>query len=226
MIDICVTHFGDKYNTKYLDNLQNGIARNYSGDFNFLVETNCPNNHWDKISFFECDKPRIIMDIDFIITSNLDELIDYEIPEDSLAAFPPWWRYNGCKINGGFYKINPGENINLLPIKFYSDPNLWLSFWGKAVGTPGKGEQNFVEQSVKNITMLPGQWMGVYTDGCFHNGETQTIKKISDKYFKEYGLSLVDGEAFGNDIKLVHFIYDDNQIENRPQWIQDLWNTT
>ena len=56
MIDICVTHFGEKYSSKYIDNLQNGIARNYSGDFNFIVKTDCPNGHWDKLSFFECAK--------------------------------------------------------------------------------------------------------------------------------------------------------------------------
>jgi hypothetical protein len=37
------------------------------------------------------------------------------------------------------------------------------------VGTPGKGEQDFVEASVKNIKQFKGRWLGIYTEGCIHN---------------------------------------------------------
>ena len=221
MIDICVTHFGNKYSTKYLDNLQNGIARNYSGDFNFLVETNCPNNHWDKIGFFECDNPRIIMDIDLLVTGNLDELFNYEVPENTLAVFPRWWRTGGCRINGGFYKINPGPNIWSVADKFYSDPEFWIKYYGDKVGSPGKGEQDFVYDSVYFINELPGQWLGIHTEGS-----ERYDSNIMNKYYYEYNMSLMKKDKFGDQIKLVHFIYDDNMIEDKSQWIQDLWNTT
>ena len=221
MIDICVTHFGNKYSTKYLDNLQNGIARNYSGDFNFLVTTDCPNGHWDKITYFECEKPTIIMDIDILITGNLNELIDYDVPKDTLAAFPRWWKKNGCPINGGFYKINPGPNIWNVIEKFYSDPEFWIQYYGNLVGSPGKGEQDFVYDSIRQIKKLPGQWMGIHTE----NSERYD-QNIMDKYYREYNLPLMKNEKFGEQIKLVHFIYDDNMIEDKPKWIQDIWNTT
>jgi len=221
MIDICVTHFGNKYSTKYLDNLQNGIARNYSGNFNFLVSTDCPNGHWDKITYFECEKPTIIMDIDILITGNLNELINYDVPKDTLAAFPRWWKRGGCPINGGFYKINPGPNIWNVIEKFYSDPEFWIQYYGNLVGSPGKGEQNFVYDSIRQIERLPGQWIGIHTE----NSERYD-QSIMDKYYREYNLPLIENEKFGDQIKLVHFIYDDNMIENKPQWIQDLWNTT
>ena len=219
MIDICITHFGDKYSSKYIDNLEKGIARNYSGDFNLIVKTDCPNGHWDKISFFECDKPRIIMDIDFIITSNLDELFNYELEKDHLGVFPRWWRSGGCPINGGFYKINPGNNINQVSDKFYSNPEFWISHYGNLVGTPGKGEQDFVNDSVYHQTYLPGQWLGIYTEGSKRH-----TSEILNKYYDTYGLPLIKQNKFNNQIKLVHFIYDDNMIESKPQWIQDLWN--
>jgi hypothetical protein len=221
MIDICVTYFGNKYSTKYLDNLQNGIARNYSGDFNFLVETDCPNNHWDKIKFFECDNPRVIMDIDILVTGNLDELINYEVPENTLAAFPRWWKRSGCPINGGFYKINPGPNIWSVVDKFYSDPEFWIRYYGHLVGTPGKGEQDFVYESVYLINELPGQWLGIHTDGS-----KRYDQDVVNKYYYEYNSTLMKNNKFGDKVKLVHFIYDDNMIENKPQWIQDLWNIT
>jgi hypothetical protein len=221
MIDICVTHFGNKYSTKYLDNLQNGIARNYSGDFNFLVTTDCPNGHWDKITYFECEKPTIIMDIDILITGNLNELINYDVPKDTLAAFPRWWKRGGCPINGGFYKINPGPNIWNVIEKFYSDPEFWIQYYGDLVGSPGKGEQNFVYDSIRQIEKLPGRWIGIHTEGS-----ERYDQNIMDKYYREYNMPLMEKNKFGDQIKLIHFIYDDNMIENKPQWIQDLWNTT
>lgn len=221
MIDICVTYFGTKYGTKYLDNLQKGIARNYSGNFNFLVLSDCPNGHWDKISFFETDTPTIIMDIDILITGNLDELINYDVPENTLAAFPRWWRKGGCPINGGFYKINPGPNIWSIIDKFYSDPEFWIRYYGNLVGTPGKGEQDFIYDSVYFINELPGQWLGIHTEGS-----ERYDSNIMNKYYYEYNTSLMKKDKFGDQIKLVHFIYDDNMIENKPQWIQNLWNTT
>ena len=137
MIDICVTHFGEKYSSKYIDNLQNGIARNYSGDFNFIVKTDCPNGHWDKISFFKRQDPCIVMDIDIIVNGSLDELFNYDIVENHIGAFPRWWKNSGCKYNGGFYKINPGYNQLAVYDKFYSNPDFWINHYGKLIGIMG-----------------------------------------------------------------------------------------
>jgi hypothetical protein len=220
MIDICVTYFGNKYSSKYISNLENGISRNYSGDFNFIVKTDCPNGHWDKISFLECDKPRIIMDIDFLIAGNLDDLFDYKVEQNHIAAFPRWWRNGGCKINGGFYKINPGTNHMAVFDKFYADPTFWKKYYSNIVGTPGMGEQNFIEDSFYFIDELPGKWLGVYTEGS-----KRYDKNILNKYYDNYNVPLITQNKFGREVKIVHFIYNDNMIEDKPQWIQDLWNT-
>tara|TARA_R110000868_G_scaffold382366_1_gene648927 strand:- start:4800 stop:5465 length:666 start_codon:yes stop_codon:yes gene_type:complete len=219
MIDICITHFGTKYNSRYITNLENGISRNYSGDFNLIIKTDCPNGHWDKISFFECDKPRIIMDIDFIINGNLDDLIDYDIPLNHIGAFTRWWRNGGCKINGGFYKINPSINHLAAYDKFYANPEFWINHYGNLVGTKGMGEQNFVEDSMYYIDELPGQWLGIYTEGS-----KRYQQNILNKYYDRYNIPLMTQNKFGKEIKLIHFIYDDNMIEDKPQWVQDLWN--
>tara|TARA_B110000503_G_scaffold135335_1_gene215734 strand:- start:6024 stop:6704 length:681 start_codon:yes stop_codon:yes gene_type:complete len=225
MIDICVTHFGDKYSSKYITNLENAIGKNYSSDFNFIVKTDCPNGHWDKLSFFECDKPRIIMDIDIIVTSNIDDIIDHNMNADCVRAFPRWWTKGGCRINGGFYKVNPGPSVEMAMEKFYDDPEFWIKHYGKKLGTLGKGEQDFVEESIKNISYFPSKYLGIYTDGCIHNNKVISQENINNKYFRAHNLPLLEGDKFGPEVKLVHFIYDNNMIENRPQWIQDLWNT-
>jgi hypothetical protein len=68
---------------------------------------------------------------------------------------------------------------------------------------------------------LPGLWLGIHTEGS-----ARYNKNILNKYYDSYGLPLMKQNKFNDSIKLIHFIYSDNMIENKPQWIQDLWNTT
>tara|TARA_R110002153_G_scaffold155512_3_gene307558 strand:- start:180 stop:875 length:696 start_codon:yes stop_codon:yes gene_type:complete len=229
VIDVCVTHFGNKYGSKYIDNLEKAVGKHYSNDFNLIVKTDCPYGHWDKISFFDCDDPRIVMDIDFVVNGNLDDLFDCDQPEDTLAAFPRWWRKGGCTINGGFYKINPGLKVQFACDKFYMDPDVWKDHYGKLVGTSGMGEQNFVEESCP-IYKLPGHWYGMYAGGSAHVTNKKEIETsinqlaVNGMYYREFNLDMIKDSKFADHIKLVHFIYDDNMIEDKEQWIQDLWN--
>lgn len=226
MLNVCVTHFGDKYSTKYIDNLESGIARNYSGDFNFIVKTNCPNRHWDKISFFETDQRTIVMDIDMLVAGNLDQLFNTDLSSNQLGAFPRWWR-DGKSINGGFYIIEPDDRNKLLADTFYSDPEGWIKQYASIVGTYWKGEQTFVQDHCQAIDILPGEWFGVYADGIQHNNQQQHQGMFNALYEAAYDESLVQhNNKFGPNIKLVHFIYDDNDIILTPQWIQDIWNGT
>lgn len=223
MLDICVTHFGNRYSTKYLDNLEKGIARNYSSDFNFVVKTDCPNRHWDKISFFNTDKPTIVMDIDMLVTGNLDNLFDFRY-DNGLAAFQRWWSPDRRSINGGFYKIIPNNGTQFVYDKFYNDPEAHIKKYGNMTGTPWKGEQLFVNNNLRKITYLPNLWLGVYADCIEHKGTYINQQNLNKLYNKIFDSDLMQGESFGPHVKLVHFIYDDNGIEEHYGWIEDLWN--
>lgn len=214
-LNVCVTHFGDKYSSKYVHNLEDAIGRNYSGDFNFNVKTDCPNRHWDKISFFDCDTRTIVMDIDMVVCSNLDELFDYTVEE--FAAFPRWWRGN-VDVNGGFYIIEPSDQAKELKEEFYVDPDDYIESYGKSVGTAWMGEQAFVHDNLI-IEELPPEWLGVWVDGVDHKGIIQDQGKFDKLYEDQFNTPMVDN------IKLLHFIYE-NQIEQHQPWIQELWNGT
>lgn len=222
MIDICVTHFGNKYSTKYLDNLEKGIAKNYSGDFNFIVKTDCPNRHWDKISFFDNDKRTVIMDIDMIVIGDLDHIID---SKTWFGAFPRWWRDNKS-INGGFYVFDPCEETLLLKEKFYSHPELWISEYSRKTGTKWMGEQLFVDESLPTIERLNGSALGVYINDVKHNGQRAKQAEYNRMYFDRHNCAqMIGGTIFNNQISMVHFIYD-QVIEQHDAWIQSLWNGT
>ena len=47
---------------------------------------------------------------------------------------------------------------------------------------------------------------------------------VNGMYYREFNLDMIKDSKFADHIKLVHFIYDDNMIEDKEQWIQDLWN--
>ena len=133
-----------------------------------------------------CQDPCIVMDIDIIVNGSLDELFNYDIVENHIGAFPRWWKNSGCKYNGGFYKINPGYNQLAVYDKFYSNPDFWINHYGKLVGTMGMGEQNFVTDSNYFIEELPGQWLGVHTEGSSRNN-----KDIINKYYDYYNKPLI-----------------------------------
>lgn len=219
-IDLCVTHYGNKYSTKYLDNLERGIARNYSGDFNFIVKTDCPNRHWDKLSFFDNDKRTVIMDIDMIVVGSLDHIIDTNV---WFGAFPRWWRDNHS-INGGFYVFDPCEQTALVKDKFYQQPELWINEYSRRTGTKWMGEQLFVDQSLPTIKRLDGSALGVYINNVEHNGQRAKQGEYNRVYFDRHGQALMLGGTFFNkQVSLVHFIYD-QVIEQHDAWIQALWN--
>lgn len=224
-IDVCVTYFGNTYSLKYLSNLEEAIGKNYSDDFNFIVKTDCPYRHWDKISFFQTDKERIIMDIDMLVVGNLDSLFNVKLT-NSLAAFQRWWSPFFHSINGGFYKIRPSRQGELLYDKFYNNPEGIITKYGKRMGQYWKGEQTFVNDNYGNIQFLPNHMLGVYADNIIHNGKILQQDIFNNIYNVMFDRTLVDDdhECFGKDVKLVHFLYDDNFIEDQKSWIQELWN--
>lgn len=219
-VDICVTYFGDKYSTKYLDNLEAGIGRNYSGNFNFIVKTDCPNRHWDKLSFFDNDRRTVIMDIDMMVINSVDHIFNYKA---EFAAFPRWWRDNHS-INGGLYVFDPSEKTALVKEKFYQQPELWINQYSNKTGTKWMGEQLFVDESLPDITRLNGQWLGVYVDGVDHKGTIQSQSMFEARYYVSNKTHMMSElYKFKPHVSLVHFIYD-QKIEQHKQWIQDLWN--
>ena len=222
MLDVCVTHFGTKYPTTYLDKLERGIARNYSSDFNFIVKTDCPNRHWDKISFFDCHRPTVIMDIDQLVVGELDTIFDARPRQ--LAGFRRWYK-PGISLQGGFYKIIPSEENALVKEKFYQDPNFWITHYGIEVGTPWMGEQLFVQHSVKTIDWLPSEKFGVYADYVWHKDKFVYLYEFNDSYRRLTGESMVNPPCnFNKKLSLVHFIYNSNMIEEANFWIKEIWD--
>ena len=50
----------------------------------------------------------IIMDINEVITGNIDDLIGYLVLDNEIITYGQWWD-SKLKINGGFYKFKSGS---------------------------------------------------------------------------------------------------------------------
>ena len=178
MIHIFTLKFGDKYpvslvNDLFLETKRNDVKFYCYTDNNLNLHSgiitiplqNKLHLHWNKIDFFKKDFVKylsgdqcIIMDIDQIIVDNVDPLIYYPVEQNQLVTYQAW-DDGPCKINGGWYKFNAGEMHHVYE-KFYSNPEYYqLEYYNMGVvDYKYFGEQNFVEDSVRNIKYMPAEY--------------------------------------------------------------------
>ena len=191
MIKICTVYFEGLYTPDYVSKLYRSLKRNTSIPFEFICLSDNPNVeadiilpynkhsdiklHWHKLKFFSSlfgyQKPGdeiIIMDIDQVITNNVDDLIGHPVAYNELVTYGVWWP-SLMSINGGFYKFNSG-NFNYIWDDFAETPEYWQMYYfrNKEVHFKYYGEQNYVNMKLhsKNmkITRTPEKWMCKYTD--------------------------------------------------------------
>ena len=123
MLKICCVYFKGFYTPDYVSRLYRSLKKNSSIPFEFVclsdtdVEADVvlPYNHYDKIKKhwhklkffspnFAYQKPEddiIVMDIDQVITGNVDDLLGYPVQDNELITYGVWWE-NKLGINGGF----------------------------------------------------------------------------------------------------------------------------
>ena len=247
-INILTLKVGDKYSADYVNNLYKGIERNSSVKFHFYCYTEdstgllpdinivtLPDStkfkkQWHKLIFHKTkfggikkNELCLILDIDWIIVEDMDPILRYELPKNSIGVFERWWsnRREWCKINGGFQMFYMGDT-NYIWEEFIKDPEYWTEYYvksGKADG-PVNGEQNFIEQFSKNKHWLPKEWFAKY--------HAEDYKKINKNWLKEnkYGYKepYMMGGNFADVIKMVHFSNAGNLIHNaKEHWVKDYW---
>ena len=64
------------------------------------------------------------MDIDQVITNNVDDLIGHPVAYNELVTYGVWWP-SLMSINGGFYKFKSGGKCKNLWDKFRENPEYW-----------------------------------------------------------------------------------------------------
>tara|TARA_B100000282_G_scaffold278499_1_gene238150 strand:- start:724 stop:1467 length:744 start_codon:yes stop_codon:yes gene_type:complete len=246
MINILTLKVDTKYSVNYVNRLYLSMKRNSTVPFKFYCYTEDPkgihddinivpikNPHkfklqWHKIEFHKtgfADIPIgekcLILDIDWIIINNIDEILSYKLPKNKLGCFERWWsnRRNFCKLNGGFQMYHMGDT-NEIYITFMQQPEFWQEYFikkGEAEG-PVNGEQNFINASRVEKCWLPMEWFAKHWDVEYNKIQKnwQNLVNPTEPYF-------ISG-MFADSIKMVHFTNAKNLIhESNDEWIKDYW---
>ena len=244
MLKICTVYFDGFYTPDYVSKLYRSLKRNSTIPFEFVcisdtdVEADVvlPYNHqsnikkhWHKLKYFSPQfanqKPGdeiIIMDIDQVITGNVDELIGHPVSDNELVTYGQWWD-SKLKLNGGFYKFKSGS-LKSIWDDFALNPEYWqLHYYNNGdVHTKYYGEQNYVNWKIQEhnikLTLTPQQWLCKYTDDFKQNLE---LNKVYSKKFDTDYMILDDVNKY---IKIVHFTGVGKTIHNsNAKFIKDNW---
>jgi hypothetical protein len=117
---------GDKYGREYVDTLYRMLARHTTVNFDFecITESQWP-GWWGKMDLFPAKERLVFLDLDIVITANVDFLFEYQ------GEFCAWEDPQQGKYNGSIYCVGPqfGNPIRELFLhnpggvmrQFYSD---------------------------------------------------------------------------------------------------------
>lgn len=237
MLNILTLKVGDKYGPEYVNKLYKNIKKNTSVDFDFYCYTEDSSElhsdikiinlkerpdvikQWYKIDFHNMPQflgqKCLILDIDLLINSNLDELLGFDLPANHFGVFEIWWNWGYCKYNGGFQMFHQGDTKHLYD-KFYENPQYWQEYYikiGKAE-PPVNGEQNFICEHLKiPVHSFPKIWYVKYAN--------RTLERIKNIWRTEIcpNTEFIEKENLNKKIKIAHFANSDNylhlQIKNK-----------
>lgn len=248
MLNILTLKVGAKYGPEYVNRLYRGIARHTTVPFRFFCYTEDQSGlipevrvaplrldrrvakQWYKIDLhcpetvaIEPGSKCLILDIDLIVVSNLDDLFGWNLNRNEMGLFRRWWSGSNracCELNGGFQLFYMGDTENLYST-FYAQPEHWQQCYisrGEAEG-PVNGEQNFInEHLLCEPSWLPDQWFAKYAPQRLTEIQRAFNQQISRQPMFENG-------RFYESIKLVHFANANNAMGhiNEP-WISQYWH--
>lgn len=242
-INILTLKVGNKYSSAYVNRLYQALKRNSTVDFNFYCYTEDSAGlekninvipltlrhdvvkQWYKIDFHSMPQligKCLVLDIDYLIVDNVDDILNWNLPKNSFGCQERWWSKltHFCKINGGFQMFCQGDTQHLYD-KFYENPQHWQSYYistGQAAG-PVNGEQNFVDNHCQlDRSWLPPEWFAKYSEEELFKIQSQWAKRVN-KHEPFY----MSGE-FHEDIKMVHFSNSENGMHLYDyDWIKEYW---
>ena len=228
-IKICCIYYDGKYTPDYVERLYNGLKKHCTLPFEFICYSNNPNvkadkviplpkhteikHHWHKLTFFnplfggqEPDDEVIIMDIDQVIVSNIDDMVGWPVGEQELISYNKWWGLNDKKnqLNGGWYKFRTGE-CQVIWDTFAKSISDWQTNYYKKgiVHVPYFGEQNFVQDTCKKnkikVTLMEPEWVAKLT------GDAKMDFRLNIEYIRKLKQTYMVLDKPNPAIKIIHF---------------------
>lgn len=152
---VCVKT-GDKYGPEYVTKLRNGIARNFSGEHNFVCFTDKPVDGvrcyplpadlpgwWAKIGLFKLARPMIYFDLDVVVTGDLTPLTKI----GRFSILKDWWW--------------PGFNSSVMVLTG-NERHVWERFRPEMMASLPMGDQEWITKQMPGAALLPPEWFPSY----------------------------------------------------------------
>lgn len=143
---ICI-RTGEKYGPEYVTHLYDGLIRHTTCPWNFqVIQQSVFPGWWSKLLLFPPSERTIFLDLDVVLTGNVDFLFDYD--GDFCIWGDPW---NG-KWNSSVMSIAPGFGTEVRDKFVKKDAQIMQAFYG---------DQEFLASVVPNAdlwqTVAPGK---------------------------------------------------------------------
>lgn len=138
MIHVVVWRWGTKYAGHYTERLASAVARNLKQDHRFIVAKPCEEDEhltcipgcfarlrtfdreWQRANGIGTDERIVVLDLDLVVTGNLDEVFDRPEPFTILQGVHT---ANPCPYNGSVWMLRAGYR-----------PDVWEDFSLEAAG--------------------------------------------------------------------------------------------
>lgn len=208
---IYALRIGDKYGPEYETYLKEKLK-----DYDLTIINEAFDDRvalqWNKMFFMnlDIDEPICVIDIDIVLLNDYRKIFDYPIEKGQFLAMRQWWGDTTVQLtNGGFFKYYP-KDCKYIFDKFMKNIDYWQGHYiekGITVG-PVNGEQNFVEESVKeklDLVTFSDKWVTRWSQ------DTDVNKALNDLYLKYFQEPLIVDGKFQDNIKMVHFTYSLNK---------------
>ena len=131
---VCCLRTGERYGPEYSERLHAGIARYTTKPFEFVTKTKSKYpGWWGKVGWLNPTERIIVLDLDLVITGNVDFLFDYDGPfciwKDPMKPVISWYDCKPC-YNSSVMSIAPGFGAEIRK-KFEVEPfRVMNEFWG------------------------------------------------------------------------------------------------
>lgn len=228
---ICV-HMGDRYSDEYLHKLLAGVRRHGSADWKFTVISDrrsytvddirfrtvsphpiegCSSARmwWYKMQAFRPDiaaEENLLIDIDVVITGDLNKLWDYEIDQFVICQdFNRQWVPNYPLSNSSVVRFTK-KHAETIYAHWQSDPRQHMREF--------RGDQDYMDAHIKNMKNWPRNWIMSWKWEVYKGGQ---VNSHDVRYKSE--ITVLDPDT---SMLVFHGKPDPHEVDDEA--VSNIWN--
>ena len=188
MKNVICMKWGDLYNDEYVNKLYHMVKRNTTGPVRFVCLTDNPKNLDSEIETYECPSISIkspenqlgwrkitlfsdaeylfglkgnwlFLDLDVVITSNIDAFFEYKI-DDNFIVMKNWSQPKKMIGNTSIFRFKIGTSMHLLNELEQNSIEILDKY---------PNSQTYVSENIEKLNFWPDEWCLLFKINCTRN---------------------------------------------------------